>query len=92
MPNETYTATQNTARLAGERYRDKHGIKQPSVCPKCRKKFPKGKKGLEYAHGTYEGKNANKGHWLCRSCHRKSDINHKRRPGAPYSHHQTQKH
>ena len=92
MPHWTETPEQNAAWLASARYREKHGIKQPKVCPKCKRKFPKGQKGLEYAHGTYKGKNRVKGHWVCRSCHRKEDIYSKRKPGAPYSHHQAQKH
>lgn len=92
MPHNTETPEQNAAKMAAGRYRAKHNIKRPTVCPKCKRKFPKGKKGLEWAHQTYVGKNRVKGQWLCRSCHRKKDIGEKRKPGAPYSHHQAQKH
>lgn len=93
MPNRTVTPAQNAARLRVQRKVNSGKLKRPTTCPKCGQKFPGGRKGLEWAHGSYTGKHAGEksgGRWLCRSCHRKKDIGETRKSGAPVSHHQGQ--
>jgi hypothetical protein len=87
MPNETVTPQQNAARLAVKRAIQSGNLKVPYKCSECGVKKEYGRKGLEFAHTSYQRKADGKwklhGKFKCRVCHRRADVKHgKPRPGA----------